>query len=74
MTLGRYVFSVFHNIFMWPFQVNDWVHQWRLHPNLFLAIFMLNDFCEKLDGLLSKRFGGSNVTISYAEIGVSLEQ
>ena len=39
MTLDRYVFSFLKKLFKRPFQINDCVHLWRLHLDLFLSNF-----------------------------------
>ena len=54
-----------------PFQVAfPWVHQWKLHPNLFLGNFHVKwCLCKSWMSWLSLQFAGSNFTMPYAEIG-----
>ena len=73
MTSDCYIFYFFENLFKRFFQVNDQIHHWSLHLNLFLVNFHVERFLLKeLPELRSLQFTGSNITMPYAEIGVSV--
>ena len=74
MTFDCYVFSFFRTFSSGLFRLMIGFTNRDCIWTIFLANFMLNDICVKVECVVISAFTGNNITKPYAEIGASFQQ